>query len=368
MRILFALPGLHRHNRGAEVAFIAIASELAKSGDSVTLIGSGQGLDETIYRFLHAASIPREHFESFPSMPVLRNEYVYEELSFVPGLLHHYKPAEYDITITCGYPFTNWVLRRPLMGGTRPPHVFVTQNGDWPARKLNCEYRFFRCDGLVCTNLEYYERHKTRWRSRFIPNGVDCSRFFPASAQRNDEFGLPQDRLIVLMVSALIPSKRVSFAIEAVSHITGAYLVVAGDGPLRQAIDTAAARLLPARYTRLSVAPERMAELYRSADVFLHLSKNEAFGNVYLEAMACGLPIVAHDSPQVRYIVGDDEFLVDTDDPFVIAEKIERARDAPAVEAERRFTRAAEFSWIKIAAEYRSFLREIVASSSKSES
>jgi len=170
------------------------------------------------------------------------------------------------------------------------------------------------------------------------------------------------------MVSALIPSKRISIAIEAVSHIPDAYLVVAGEGPLRQAIDAAAARLLPARYTRLSVAPQRMAELYRSADVFLHLSKHEAFGNVYLEAMACGLPIVAHDSPQVRYIVGDDEFLIDTEDPFALAEQIKCARSAPAIEAERRFMRARKFSWTKIAAMYRNFLQEIVASSSNPES
>ena len=41
MRILFALPGLHRYNRGAEIAFISIARELAKAGD-VTDLWSGR--------------------------------------------------------------------------------------------------------------------------------------------------------------------------------------------------------------------------------------------------------------------------------------------------------------------------------------
>ena len=41
MKVLFALPGLHRYNRGAETAFISIAKELVNAGDSVTLIGSG---------------------------------------------------------------------------------------------------------------------------------------------------------------------------------------------------------------------------------------------------------------------------------------------------------------------------------------
>src|SRR5262245_4053518 len=84
MRILFALPGLHRHDRGAEIAFISIASELARGGDNVTLIGSGQERQNTPYSYLRAASIRREKFESFPCIPLFRNECVYEELTFIP--------------------------------------------------------------------------------------------------------------------------------------------------------------------------------------------------------------------------------------------------------------------------------------------
>ena len=61
-------------------------------------------------------------------------------------------------------------------------------------------------------------------------------------------------------------------------------------------LEAKAAKLLPGRFTLLSLPAEKMPPVYRSADVFLHLSKEEAFGNVYLEAMACGLPIVARDS------------------------------------------------------------------------
>ena len=75
MRVLFALPGLHRSNRGAEVAFISIARELVNCGDIVTLIGSGLNSPISTYRFIRAPSIPRESFEAFPSIPVLRSEY-----------------------------------------------------------------------------------------------------------------------------------------------------------------------------------------------------------------------------------------------------------------------------------------------------
>ncbi|MGP0086181.1 MAG: glycosyltransferase family 4 protein, partial [Steroidobacteraceae bacterium] len=357
--IAFALPGFHRYNRGAEIAFIAVASELGKAGETVTLFGSGQEQAGTPYRFLRAASVRREHFEIFPSVPVLRGECAYEELTFMPGLLRRYRPADYDVTITCSYPFTNWVLRRPMLRGHRPPHIFVTENGDWPAYAHNSEYRFFGCDGLICTNPDFYERNKNRWRCQLIPNGVDCNHFSPGSATRR-EFSLPPDRLIVLMVSALIPTKRVEMGIEAVSRIRDGHLVVAGDGPLRQLIQENASRLLPDRITLLSVPPAKMPSLYRSSDVFLHLSKDEPFGNVFLEAMACGLPIVAHDSQRSRWIMGPDQFLVNSDDVAAIAENIELARDAPALRRQQWLNQAANFSWSKIGAMYRQFIQQVI--------
>jgi len=359
MKVLFALPGLHRYDRGAEIAFISVARELARAGETVTLIGSGPERAHTPYRFLQAKSIAREHFQTFPTMPLLRNDCAYEELTFIPGLLRRYRPADYDVTVTCSYPFTNWVLRRWTAGDRRPPHVFVTQNGDWPAHSQQSEFRFFGCEGLICTNPDFYERNKKRWRCALIPNGIDCERFKPGDPHYGS-FGFPSDRLIVLMVSALIESKRVEVGIDAVSQIPNAHLVVAGNGPLRQTIENMAARLLPGRFTLLSVPAEKMPALYQSANVFLHLSKDEPFGNVFLEAMACELPIVAPDSPRLRWIVGNDQFLVGTDDTAAIAEKILIAFNAPHARKKERSTRALSFSWTKIGKMYRDFLQELM--------
>jgi glycosyltransferase involved in cell wall biosynthesis len=357
MRILFAIPGLHRYDRGAEVAFISLAEALTHLGETVTLMGSGTDRPLAAYRFQHAASIRREIFESFPSFPLFRNEYAYEEASFVPGLLRHYRPGDFDVTVTCGYPFTNWVLRRLAWGYERPPHVFVTQNGDWPAFSDTSEYRFFGCEGLVCTNPDFYERNRHRWRSELIPNGVDIERYRNVLPQRS-EFKLPTDQLIVLMVSALIPSKRVEVGIRAVSKIPHAHLVVAGDGPSRSEIQTLGDELLPARFTCISVPSHRMPFLYHSADVFLHLSKEESFGNVFLEAMAAGLPIVACDSPRLRWIVGENEHLIHNDDE--LPSKILQALASRDQGRTFRVQRAAAFSWNEIAKRYQAFLRQVV--------
>ena len=152
------------------------------------------------------------------------------------------------------------------------------------------------------------------------------------------------------MVSALIPNKRIEFGIDAVSRIADAHLVIAGDGPLRKSITTAAAQLLPGRFTRLSIPAEQMPTLYQSADAFLQCSKDEPFPLVFLEAMACGVPVVAHDVPRVRWFVGDSEFLIDMDDPAAIAEAIERAHGSASAGRDQRVNKASTLSWAKVAA------------------
>ena len=360
MKILFALAGLHRVDRGAEIAFMSIASELARQGQQVTLMGSGDPRPGQAYDFVHVPASPRERFERFPKFPVLRGETAWEELSFVPGLLRAFDPARYDVTLTCSYPFTNWVLRRPVKGGRRPPHVFVTQNGDWPAQARGSEFRFFGCEGLVCINPDYEERNRDRWRCALIPNGVDVGRFSPGPPA-HARFGLPDDKPVVLMVSAMIASKNVDRGIDAVAQVPDAILVVAGDGPERAKLQERADRLLPGRFHQLRVAPAEMPDLYRTAEAFLHLSRDESFGNVYVEAMACGTPVVAYDLPRTRWIVGEEAHLCEAEDTDSLASTIRAALAQSKVDNSRLVHRGASFAWEGISARYGDFLHEVVS-------
>ncbi|MFM9978670.1 MAG: glycosyltransferase family 4 protein [Sphingomonadaceae bacterium] len=360
MKIAFALAGFHRYDRGAETALIALARALATTGDDVTLIGSGPARPGDPYRFIQAKSVPRERFERYPRLPALRSETGWEEATFAASLRTAFKPGDFDLTLTCGYPWTNWALRR---GGKRgPAHVFVTQNGDWPAFSNQSEFRFFGCDGLVCINPDYYARNKDRWRAALIPNGIDPARFCIGDSERA-AFGLPPHGPIVLMVSACIETKRVEDGIRAIAGLPDAHLVVAGDGPLRDRVQALADTVLPGRFTRLTAPAERMPALYRSADVFLHMSKEESFGNVYIEAMACGLPVVGHDSPRLRWIVGDDEYLADTTDIAATSARIADALKNGRANRDRRIEKAAAFAWPHLAAQYRAFFETVLAQS-----
>jgi glycosyltransferase involved in cell wall biosynthesis len=237
----------------------------------------------------------------------------------------------------------------------KPAHVFVTQNGDWPAYSDTLEYRFFRCDGLVCTNPQYYERNKTRWPSVLLPNGIDPQRFFPGPSARA-RFGLPETGMIVLMASALVESKRVLEGMRAVARIPSANLVVAGDGPLRAQFDALGSELMPGRFRRLTLPADQMPDLYRSVDVFLHPSFHESFGNVYVEAMAVGIPVVAHDYEVTRWIFGGHANLVNASDEAALVAAIGLAAGSGRADAAARVAVAVDrFAWSNIARKYREF-------------
>lgn len=359
MRIFFALSGLHRIDRGAEMAFISIAENLALRGHEVTLAGSGPVKPGKPYRFLHVPSLQRKFFERFPKGPYFRDETAFEELSFIPGLFRVFDPRKYDLTVTCSYPYTNWALRRPVVGGVRPAHVFVTENGDWPARTDTSEYRFFSCDGLVCINPDFLEANAHRWNCALIPNGVDVSRFSQAQAAR-DRFGLPAGKKVILMVSALIASKRVREAVEAVSRLQDVHLVVAGDGPEKQLIAKMANEKMPGRFSNILVAPRDMPSLYQSADVFLHMSLAESFGNVFLEAMSAGLPIVGHDSPRLRWILGNNGTLLDTTNLGIVADRLKNLERPSASQKAQLEQAASRFGWPEIARQYEEFFTQVI--------
>lgn len=361
MRIAIALPGLHLESRGAEVAFESLARALAADArDEVTLLGAGPPRVSEPYRYVQARPLAhRERFERWPKFPPMRSEFVYEELMWMPGLLRRYDPSDFDVTITCSYPFTNWLLRARRRRN-RPAHVFVTENGNWPPSSRRLEYGLFACDGVVCTNPDYFERNRSEWLAALIPNGVDVARFSPGPSDRI-AFDLPADARIVLMVSALSPNKRVLESIRAVARLDEAWLVVAGDGVLRGDVDELADALIPGRFRRLTLPADDMPKLYRSADVFLHSALYESFGNVYIEALACGLPVVAHDYSVTRWVIGEDGLLVDATDEVVVAAALDEALATGRRPHRIPATKTADrFDWLVIAKQYRQFFEEVL--------
>jgi glycosyltransferase involved in cell wall biosynthesis len=161
------------------------------------------------------------------------------------------------------------------------------------------------------------------------------------------------------MVSAMIASKNIAEGIAAVAKVPDATLVVAGDGPLRDQLQKLAGELLPGRFRQLTVPSAEMPALYRSADVFMHLSTDESFGNVFVEAMASGLPVVAYDTPRTRWIIGDGACFPEARDAGSLANAISRGLGGKRSTAQAR-KRAESFGWPAIADRYEAFFEELL--------
>jgi glycosyltransferase involved in cell wall biosynthesis len=134
---------------------------------------------------------------------------------------------------------------------------------------------------------------------RLVPCGVDVSRFTPSGPVR-----IPRSRRpLVLVLSRLVERKGIGNVIEAIAKVPDARLVIAGGPPAALVDDDPEAARFAALAERLGardrvelvggVAREHVPALLRSADVVVCCPWYEPFGIVAVEAMACGVPVVA---------------------------------------------------------------------------
>jgi len=147
-------------------------------------------------------------------------------------------------------------------------------------------------------------------RARLVrqPGGVDTERFRPDPVRRRairDRYGVA-DRDVIVCLSRLVPRKGQDALIRAMPEIArrvpGAVLVVVGGGPYRRTLEGLARRYGVADRVIFSgrIPADEIVDHHRMADVFAMPCRTrgggldvEGLGIVYLEASACGVPVVA---------------------------------------------------------------------------
>jgi glycosyltransferase involved in cell wall biosynthesis len=159
----------------------------------------------------------------------------------------------------------------------------------------------------------------------FGPPPLPMSPFERNSRRR--ALGLPVDRPLVLSVGALNRGhKRMDYLITEIASMGEGrpFLVMLGENEDDTPSVRALAELLlgPDGFQMRTVPRERMDEYYRAADVFALASLTEAFGLAYVEALAHGLPTVAHDQDVTRFVMGKEGNLADLRRPGMLAETV----------------------------------------------
>lgn len=301
MRIAYISPRYTPFVGGVETHVSQIATRVATQGHQVEVLTqeSDRDLPQTetidgvmVRRF--AVPLPSANFAFAPALwAYLRRHGA--DYDLVHAHSYHTLPS-------LGAAFSN---ARPLVF---TPHYHGT--GHSPLRRLlHGPYRFLgarifaRAGRVICVS----EAEAALVRAHFphaagrvtvIPNGVDVAALRTAEPY-------PETRTIILSAGRLEEYKNVQLVVRALVHLDPRFaLIVAGDGPARPLIQEAAARAGVSDRVHLlgRIDAASLRRWFRTAAVYVSMSRHEAFGITLLEGLAAGAGVVAADIPSYREV------------------------------------------------------------------
>lgn len=152
----------------------------------------------------------------------------------------------------------------------------------------------------------------------------------------------PKDRIVLVAIGYLSKRKGMEFVIKAFREVLkrheGVMLRIIGDGPELGSIKELSRSLgLEDNVEFLGYVPHNEVQAYyHDAHVFVGMSRAESWGQVYLEAMASGMPVVTSENVGSREIVRDGVFgyLIHQEDTTMLAERLNRLLDSTQLIAE----------------------------------
>jgi len=209
-------------------------------------------------------------------------------------------------------------------------------------------------------------RTEPRISYHIIHNGVDTHLFRPAEQLEHNE--IPQ----LVSVSRLVRRKGIHHLLTALSRLQKAgyafSLRIVGDGNYRTELEQIRDRLgLFGCVQFMGYAPyENLPAMYQQADLFVLPSLTESFGQVFAEAMACGLPVVGTTVGGIPEVVGQEQrqWLVTPGDVDALTDLLTTVLQSPERWRQMGMRNATyirqRFSWARVASDYAALYAEVI--------
>jgi len=230
--------------------------------------------------------------------------------------------------------------RRRIQGAMGRLGVLLNPYHHYIKAAENRLFRSPRLKAVICISKMVREEIREHFgvdeaKLHVIYNGIDTQAFHPRLKQQyrasvRAEYRIPADAPLFLFVGSGFERKGVGTLLQAMADVSeSAHLIVVGkDKRLKQFVDLAARHHLAAR-VHFTGAREDVKPFYGAADALVFPTLYEPFGNVTLEAMACGLPVITSKK------AGSAELIQNGVNGFVCD-----ALDAPALAASMRLLAA----------------------------
>jgi 1,2-diacylglycerol 3-alpha-glucosyltransferase len=344
MRVAIICTGLDHTRRGFETFSSGLFGALFGHLDVILFKGSGRRLPGQVV------------------VPCLRRDvsersYLLEQRTFAVSVFPRLLLGKFDLVHYSDPSLGNalWHLRRWTRA--RMPLLFSNGGPSYPWS--------FKPDTYIhqVAPVHYKEACRSGMasdRMHLVPYGINIEEFIPHSSKLvvREKFGIPADSIVVLSASALnISHKRLDYLIQEVESLGENYfLCMAGERTDEtERIKELASAILPGRHLILSLDRSEMPELFSAADIFVHCAIYEGFGLVLLEAMAAGLPVIAHDSDHFRWLLDEAGIFPDMTLPGALASVLgPMTNDINAIENLRRkgYGRVQAFDWQNLVPRY----------------
>jgi glycosyltransferase involved in cell wall biosynthesis len=270
------------------------------------------------------------------------------------------------------------IARRVQPGVTFVPATFQNISKHYPPPTDFIEKRVMRrADAWIAFGQTVYDTLSNRpgysgKPSRVLSPGVDTVVFTPdpaARASMRNTFGWKSDAPVVGFAGRFIPGKGVDTVLHAFAHSKHRWNVLfIGDGALAPRIESL--RLQHPSRVRLvrDAGHDDMPAYLRALDLLCVPSRTterwrEQFGRMLIEAMACGVPVVASDSGEIPNVVQDAGVVIPANDLTAWTDTIDNLVANSSMRAQlaaRGLARVrAEFSWPVVARRHLDFFDEV---------
>ena len=392
MNILFVssqFPNPAEPNRG--VFSLQIVRELRALADvrvvaPVPTLGPFTPLDalkhwRTAYRVperhtIDGAAVYHPAYFAMPGMGFTHAMSLYRPLK---ALLAEIRASWRIDAINCHWLFPDGVAVRAASEDARIPLLLtalgddLNRLGEFPWRRQRVTRALVTADAVSVLSTPMYEQclrlGVDRARLHLIPNGVDLDTF--ALLDRTTcraSLNMPSDAQVILFVGSLVPVKNVALLLRAFSTLRGSRaqgplkLYVVGSGFLERDLRQLAAELRIDGDVLFAgaVAHHELPTWMNAADCLCLPSLSEGHPNVVMEALACGLPVVASAVGSVPdYVDGRNGRVFATTDQAGLSDAL-AACLSTRYDRERIRSTVADKSWRRCAAEYFAVLSAFV--------